>query len=222
VGKTVRSRKPATVAERSDIPEAGGAATGRTTDETIRDLERMNQELLVRIKELELRRADGLSVGQAGEGDSFEVSKGSSGFAAMVKDLDGEIDAVYMLKKALEGDLLATRQKLAEEETLRAELQTRVQLLEAKSALADQLREDVSFVEEEQNKTHRLLKEATSELERITEERDGLAEEKSVHVARIMELQRERLDLEAQILGLKERLAEMVLWFSRKEKPPSP
>lgn len=222
MGKTVGSRRPEAVEERADALEAGGAAAERTTSQTIRDLERMNQELLVRIKELELRRADGSSVGQAGDGDSSAVSTGSGGFAAMVKDLDGEIDAICMLKKALEGDLLATQEKLSEEEALRAQLETRVELLEAKSALADQLREDISFVEEEQNKTHQLLKGATSELGKVLEERDSLAEEKSLHVARIMELQRERLDLEAQILGLKERLAEMVLWFSRKERPPSP
>ncbi len=220
MGKTASSKRPEAAKERGDAREAGGAATEGTTNQTIHDLERMNQELLVRIKELELRRADGPSAGLAGGGDPSGVSRGSGGFADIVKDLDGEIDAVYMLKKALEGDLLATQEKLSKEEALRTQLSRRVELLEAKSALADQLREDISFVEEEQNRTHQLLKKATSGLEKATEERDSLAEEKNVHVARIMELQRERLDLEAQILGLKERLAEMVLWFSRKEPPP--
>ena len=188
--------------------------------ETVRVLETMNRQLLARVKELELKRV-GAGEEDGGEAGGYEESKESSYFTAMVRDLHGDMDAAFVLKKALEADLTATQKKLSEEEAVRAQLEARVRLLEAKAALADQLREDVSFVEEEQNKTFRRLKEVTSELDQTGKERDGLAEQKAVYVARVKQLQSQRFDLEAQVLDLRERLAEMVSLFGTKG-PPSP
>ncbi len=182
-----------------------------TKGEAIRDLERINKELLVRIKELELKQVAG-----TGQGVDYELSEETTNIIAAVEGLYGQIDAAYDLKEALEADLVATQKKLSEQEALRGHLEARMMLLEAKAALADQLREDISFVEEEQNKTFRRLRDVTSELERVAKERDGLAEERAADGSRVEELQRERVRLEVQILGLKERLAEMVSMFGTK------
>ncbi len=202
------------MARKTSAPEKSGAAERPMTSEATRLLERMNKELHARVNTLESKGA-----GDAGLGEGHEASDESGGFSAMVKDLHGEIDAVYVLKNALKTDLETTQKRLAEEEAVRAQLETRLSLLEAKAALADQLREDMSFVEEEQNGTSRRLKEATSRLEKVTEERDRLAEQKAAGEKRIMQLQHERFDLEAQVLGLKERLAEMVSQFGATQTP---
>lgn len=195
-----------------------GKRSGRkrpTKGEAIRDLERMNKELLVRVKELELKL-----VGGTGQGVDHELSEETTNIIAAVEELYGEIDAAYALKEALEVDLAATQKKLSEEEALRAHLEARIMLLEAKTTLADQLREDISFVEEEQNGTIRRLRDVTSQLERVIEERDGLAEKRADDGARVEELQNERVRLEVQVLGLKNRLAEMVSMFGTKRLPP--
>jgi chromosome segregation ATPase len=204
------------MARKTSAPEKSDAAERPMTSEAVRLLERMNKELHTRVKALESGGA-----GDAGHGGGHEASDESGGFSAMVKDLHGEIDAAYVLKDALKTDLETTQKRLAEEEAVRAQLETRLSLLEAKAALADQLREDMSFVEEEQNETSRRLKEATSKLDRAVEERDRLAEQKALGEERVMQLQHERFDLEAQVLGLKERLAEMVSQFGGKQTPSS-
>ncbi len=186
-----------------------------TKGEAIRDLERTNKELLVRVKELELKL-----VGGTGQGVDHELSEETTNIIAAVEDLYGEIDAAYALKEALEVDLAATQKNLSEEEALRAHLEARILLLEAKVDLADQLREDISFVEEEQNRTIRRLKDVTSQLEQVIKERDSLAGKRAADGARVEELRKERVRLEVQVLGLKQRLAEMVSMFGTKRLPP--
>lgn len=149
------------------------------------------------------------------------MAEGTSNFTAMVKDLHGEIDAAYVLKKAMEADLVATQEELSKEQGARAQLEVRIRGLEAKVGLGDQLREDISLVEEEQNRTSRRLKEVTSELNKVTEERNSIAKQKAADEKRMKELQKEMFDLEAQVLSLKERLAELVSWFSGKRTPSS-
>jgi chromosome segregation ATPase len=186
-----------------------------TKGEAIRDLERINKELLVRIKELELKQ-----VGGTGQGANYELSEETTNIIAAVEGLYGQIDVAYDLKEALEVDLAATQKKLSEQEALRGHLEGRMMLLEAKAALADQLREDISFVEEEQTGTIRRLRDVTSQMEQVIEERDGLAEKRADDGARVEELQNERVRLEVQVLGLKNRLAEMVSMFGTKRLPP--
>ncbi|MHC4199844.1 MAG: hypothetical protein ACYSU0_07625 [Planctomycetota bacterium] len=202
------------MARKTSAPDKSDAAERPMTSEAARLLERMNKELHTRVKALESKGG-----GDAGLGEGHETSEESGAFSDMVKDLHGEIDAAYVLKNALKTDLETTQKRLAEEEAVRAQLETRLSLLEAKAALADQLREDMSFVEEEQNETSRRFREATSKLEKVTEERDRLAEQKAAGEERVMQLQHERFDLEAQVLGLKERLAEMVSQFGATQTP---
>ena len=88
----------------------------------IRHLERRNKELLMRVKELELKRGGGTGQHE-GEEEGHELSEESISIVAAVKDLHGEIDAACGLKEALETDLAAAQKKFAEEEALRAQLQ---------------------------------------------------------------------------------------------------
>ncbi len=202
--------------------EAVKAGKRRSGDEAFRVLQTMNKQLLARVKALELARIGGAAQdGGTGKAGDYEESEESGHFTSMVKDLHGDIDAAYVLKKALEADLTATQQKLSEEEAVRAELEARANMLEGKAALADELREDISFVEEEQNKTFRRLKEVTSELEQVSSQRDGLVEQRDRYAERLKELQTQRFDLEAQVLDLRERLAEMVSLFGPKQAPSS-
>ena len=127
-------------------------------------------------------------------GEGYKVAEGTSNFGALVKDLHGEIDAAYVLKKAMEADLVATQEKLSKEQGARAQLETQIRGLEARVGLGDQLREDISLVEEEQNRTSRRLKEVASELKQVTEERDSIAKQKAADEKRVKELQKERFD----------------------------
>ena len=185
-------------------------------NETIRVLERMNKQLLVRVKELEMRQ-----VGGTEQGKNYELSEEGKSVIAAVEDLHGEVEAACDLKEAFEADLAATQKKLSKEKTVRAHLEARVGLLEPKAAFVDELRQDISFVEEEQNKTFRRLRDITSELERVAKERDSLEEQKATRETRIKELENERIELEVQVMRLKERLAEMVSFFSMKRASSS-
>lgn len=197
----------------TDVAAASNAESGAgprdMVAETIRDLERVNKELLVRVKELELARVGDVEQNEDNLPEHTEPSAQSSSIIAIVKDLHGEIDAAHELRDALEVDLGATQKKLSEEQAACGELEGRVNLLEDKAALSDQLRDDISFVEEERNRTARRLAGASSKLEQITAERDSLAEQKAIHETHIKELQGEKIGLKAQVLNLKEKVAEM-------------
>ena len=190
-------------------PPSGSPEEQPATTETARDLERTNKELHVRIRELELELTGGTREDESEVMEDVGVSQETGSIIAMVKDLHGEIDAAYELREALEADLSAANDKLAEERSYRAELDARMRLLEAKAALGDQLREDISFVEEERNETARRLEEVTSKLEQITKEREDAAEEQAANEARVKELRNDKVALEAKVLNLEEAVEEM-------------
>ncbi len=185
------------------------AAPGPMTTEATRDMERINRELQVRIRELEFELARDTQGDEGVGADDTEASVESGSIIAVIKDLHAEIEAGCELKEALEADLAAVKNKLSAEESVRTELEARIKLLEAKAALGDQLREDISFVEEERNETARRLEQVTSQVEELAEERDTLAEQKAVDEARIKEVQNDRISLEAKVLNLEETVAEM-------------
>jgi chromosome segregation ATPase len=181
----------------------------RTMSETNRDLKRQKKELLVRIKELELQRVGNTDRDEGNVEDYAKVSQESNRMIAMAKDLRRKIDVAHEHNDALEADLLTTQKQLTEERAVRAELEARINLLGAKAALGEQLRDDISFVEEERNETVKRLEEVISELELATEERDDLAKEKVIKEALIMDIQSAKSDLEAQTSNLKEKVADM-------------
>ncbi len=91
----------------------------------------------------------------------------------------------------------------------RAELETQVGSLEAQAALVEQLREDISFVEEERNKFANLLAETQPQLKALTEERDSLAKQVSSAKTHIKELENNKMAFEAQVINLKDKLVDM-------------
>ncbi len=201
-GAARRAGEPPTSAE----SRAGGQPVAT---ETSRDLERMNKELQVRIRELELERAGGAPQEDGEMVEDVGISEETGSIIAMVKDLHGEIDAAYELKEALETDLAAAKDRLAQEQSVRAEMEARLRLMEAKAALGDQLREDISIVEEERNETARRLEEATSKLEQAAKERDELAQQNAAEEARIKTIQNDKLALEARVLNLEDAVADV-------------
>jgi len=193
----------------SATSETGGAPEKRTAaGETRRDLQRGNKELQVRVRELELQLAGGAGDADAEAADYGELSEESGTIIGVIKDLHGKADAARELKEALEADVAALKEKLAKELAVRAELEARVKLLDAKAALGEQLREDLSFVEEERNEVVRRLKQAASEQAQLATERDRLVEQKTADGVRIKELQSNRTALEAKVLNLQELVAD--------------
>jgi len=141
--------------------------------------------------------------------DFVDVSEERASIISIVNDLEGQIDTAYELKEAVEADLEATREKLSEESAARARLEEQVKPLESQIVLVEQLREDLSFAEQERNKLANSLAEAQQQLEAVTKERDLLAEKASSAEAQAKELDDEKTTLEAQVMNLKDEVADM-------------
>jgi chromosome segregation ATPase len=142
------------------------------------------------------------------EEDFVDVSEERASILTIVKDLEGQVDTAYQLKEILEAELDATKKKLSEESTARAQLEARVESLGAQASLVDQLREDISYAEEERDKSASLLAEIQPQLEAVTKERDSLAEEVDSAKSLNKELEGEKVALEAQVMNLKDKIAE--------------
>lgn len=179
------------------------------SNDAYRELQRTNKELQVRIRELELQLAGGPEQADGEARDYGEASEEGAGIIALIKDLHGQIDAARELKDALEADLGSLKEKLAREQAAHTELDAQVRLLEAKAALGEQLREDLSFVEEERNEIARRLEQTADQLAKATGERDGFAEQNSADQVRIRELESDKITLEATVLNLEETVADM-------------
>jgi chromosome segregation ATPase len=186
-------------------PDDDGAAdNGESVAKKAHDLERQNQELRVRLKELELALAErGLEEGHGGE------MADEDDYLAVVKDLEGEIDATLTLKEALEADLAAAQEKASHEAAARAEIESRLKVLESQAGLADQLRQEVSFVEEERNKATSVLAEKNAQLDALTQERDTLSDKAGTLDSHFKKLQSEKTDLEAQVLNLRDKVVDL-------------
>ena len=143
------------------------------------------------------------------EKDFADVSEERTSILAIVKDLEGQVDTAYQLKEILEAELDATQKKLSEESTARTQLETQVESLGAQAALVDQLREDISFAEEERDKFANFLAEIQPQLEAVTKERDSLAEEVDSAKSLTKEFEGEKVALEAQVMNLKDKIADM-------------
>jgi len=141
--------------------------------------------------------------------DYADVSQERTSIISIVKDLEGQVDTAFKLKEALETDLQATQKKLSDELIARAQLEAQVKSLETQAALADQLRQDISFAEEERNKFANLLEEIQPQLEIVTQERDSLAQKAASAEAHAKQLDEQKTTFEAQVMNLKDKLADM-------------
>jgi chromosome segregation ATPase len=137
-----------------------------------------------------------------------DVSQEKASIISIVKGLEGQIETAFKLKEALEAELDTTQKKLSEQLDARVQLEAEVELLKAQAALAEQLREDISFVEEERNKFANLLSQTQPQFEQATAERDCLTEQVSSAEAKIKELKGEKVSLEAQVMNLKDRIID--------------
>jgi chromosome segregation ATPase len=141
--------------------------------------------------------------------DYADVSDERASILAIVKDLEGQVDTAYQLKEILEAELEATQQKLSEQTTANTQLESQVESLKAQAVLVEQLREDISFAEEERDKSAGSLADIQPQFEAVTEERDALAEELESANALTKEFEGEKLALEAQVMNLKDKIADM-------------
>lgn len=142
-------------------------------------------------------------------GDYADVSKNRATIVSVIKGLEGQVDTAFRVKGVLEADLDAAQKKLSEELAARAELEARVESLEAQTGLVDRLREDISFTEGERNRFANSLAEAQRQLEAMTQERDSLVAEAASAKARAEELEDEKTVLEAQVMNLTDNVADM-------------
>ena len=140
--------------------------------------------------------------------DFTDVSEERTSIISIVKGLEGQVETAFELKKVLEAEIDATQKKLSEESDARVQLEIQVTSLEAEAALAKQLREDISFAEEERNKFANLLSETQTQLEEVTVERDSLAEQTASAEVDTRELEDGKMALEAQVMNLKDRVTD--------------
>lgn len=146
--------------------------------------------------------------GPVGTEDLADVSEERAGIISIVKGLEEQVETAFELKALLEVELDGVRKKLAEESDARAELEAHVESLEASAALVEQLREDISFADEDRNKLHKRLSQVEPQLKEVTAERDSLAGKMDSAEARARELEGEKFALEAHVLNLKDKIAD--------------
>jgi chromosome segregation ATPase len=140
--------------------------------------------------------------------DLADVSEERTSIISIVKGLEGQVETAFELKKVLEAELDATQKKLFEESDARVQLEIQVTSLEAETALAKQLREDLSFAEEERNKFANLFAQTQTQFEEVTAERDSLAEQMASAEVHTKELEDGKMALEAQVMNLKDRVTD--------------
>ena len=175
-------------------------------NQTKRSTKKTNEEEIPDVAFLESSEEEDFAVMSD---DYADVSDERASILAIVKDLEGQVDTAYQLKEILEAELEATQQKLSEQTTANTQLESQVESLRAQAVLVDQLREDISFAEEERDKSASLLSEIQPQLEAVTKERDSLAEELDSANALTKEFESEKLALEAQVMNLKDKIVEM-------------
>ncbi len=127
---------------------------------------------------------------------------------SVIKGLEGEVETAFKLKNILEVELETTQQRLSEEMEARAQLGLQVNSLQARTTLTEQLRQDISFVEEERNKLADEVAQTRQKLEQIIDERDSLAEHYSQSEGNLAEVDSEKRALEAQVMNLKNNISD--------------
>ncbi len=178
-------------------------------DARLRDLEKQNAALLAQIRQLELDRVRHETEEAQEQLDDFQdASEESRSIIQIVESLERQLDESFALRDALSADLEKARTKLSSEMVARRGLEERLKLCEAEAALVDPLRDELTFIEQERSEIARNLKTTADLLEQTTNERDALTEKMEAAQDRIGELEGLKIDLEAQVMDLQERLYE--------------
>ncbi|MBW8034735.1 MAG: hypothetical protein FVQ79_03535 [Planctomycetes bacterium] len=140
--------------------------------------------------------------------DLADISEERASIISIVKGLEGQVETAFMLKEVLEDELDITRQKLSEEMEVRAQLEVQVNSLQDQADLAGQLRQDISYAEEERNRFADELAQTRQEFKQAATERDLFTEQISHSEANVRELEGERMALEAQVMNLKDNITD--------------
>lgn len=198
---TVRSKKKKSGAQKSKpiarIRKGGGLLLESIEEQITPDMMAVEGALDAGIEEDALRVED-----------FADVSQERASIISIVKGLEGQVETAFKLKEVLEAELDTTQKKLAEEVDARARLEAQITSLQAQAALAEQLREDISFVEEERNKFADRLAQLQTQLETVTEERDKLTELIASTEGHAKEIEGEKIAFEAQVMNLKDKIAD--------------
>lgn len=141
-------------------------------------------------------------------GEDEEFPEDSFDIISIVQDLEKELDTAFDLKESLESDLQRTREQLEAETVMRRDLENQLGDLESQAAQAHQLAEEINFVKEERNSLYGRIQDATAQVEKVTHERDQLLAEKDTTGKHIKNLEREKIDLEAQVFTLKDKVKD--------------
>jgi len=140
--------------------------------------------------------------------DFADVSQERASIISIVRGLEEQVETAFKLKEVLETELDTAQQKLSEEMEAHAQLKVQVESIQARAALAEQLREDISFAEEERNKFADKLAEIQPQLEEMTAERDSLAEQVNSTETHIKDIESEKMALEARVMNLKDKITD--------------
>ncbi len=140
--------------------------------------------------------------------DLTDVSEERASIISIVKGLEGQVETAFKLKEVLEAELETTQQRLSEEMEARTQLEVQVNLLQSQASLAEQLRQDISFAEEERNKFADELAQTQQEFEQAAVERDSLTKQFSYSETNLRKLESDKIALEAQVMNLKDNITD--------------
>ncbi len=138
----------------------------------------------------------------------MDVSQERASIISIVKGLEGQVETAFELKEVLEVELDKTRNRLAKVLDAHSQLQVQVETLQGPAALVEQLREDISFAEQERNEFSDLLGETQARLEETVAEHDSLTKQLSSAKESMKELEGEKVTFEAQVMNLKDRITD--------------
>jgi len=146
---------------------------------------------------------------EIGMEDFANVSEERASIISIVRGLEGQVETAFKLKEVLEAELDTTQQRLSEEMEARTQLEVQVNSLQAQAALAEQLRQDISFVEEERNKFVDELAQTQQEFEQAVAKRNSLTKQFSCSETNLKKLESDKIALEAQVMNLKDNITDI-------------
>jgi chromosome segregation ATPase len=149
--------------------------------------------------------------------DYADASEEKASIVSIVKGLEEQVETAFKLKEVIEAELDEAQRKLSIESAARVELEAHVRPIEAKAALVDQLREDISCAEEERDNFSNMLTKSNQQLETLTADHDLVTEELSSAKAQTKELEGDKMALEAQVMNLKDKIVDMGRLQKEKE-----
>ena len=206
MAKTQKKNK--TAKKRTKVVAKQKKSTVGKTKNT-KPLSESNADLMAAAPVVELQ-ADAVGIGESTPPieDFADVSQERASIISIVRGLEEQVETAFKLKEVLEAELDTTQNKLSEALDARAQLEAQVESLGAQADLTEQLREDISFAEEERNKFANTLAETQPQLEEMTAERDSLTEQAASTETHIKDLESEKMALEARVMNLKDKITD--------------